>query len=359
MKLCDFDFDLPEALIATRPARPRRAARLLVVEGGAIADSTVGDLGRWLRAGDRLVLNDTRVIPARLTGRRVRADGPGARIEATLLEPQADGTWTALVKPLRKLREGEEIAFGAGLSAQLVAREAGQARLRFNLAGADFDAALEAAGAMPLPPYIAARRAADAQDREDYQTVWARRPGAVAAPTASLHFDAVVLADLAACGVTFSHVTLHVGAGTFLPVKVADITTHKMHAEWGEVSAEAAAEIAATRAAGGRIIPVGTTALRLIETAARATGEIAPWEGETDIFIYPGFTFRVTDALMTNFHLPRSTLMMLVSALMGADRVRAIYAHAIAERYRFFSYGDASLLIPGPKPDTAGACATG
>ena len=224
----------------------------------------------------------------------------------------------------------------------LEARGAGQARLRFNLAGADFDAALEAAGAMPLPPYIASRRAADARDREDYQTVWARRPGAVAAPTASLHFDDVVLADLAARGIAFSHVTLHVGAGTFLPVTVADVTTHRMHAEWGEVSAEAAAEIAATRAAGGRVIPVGTTALRLIETAARATGAVVPWRGETDIFIYPGFEFRATDALMTNFHLPKSTLMMLVSALMGRERVMAIYAHAIAARYRFFSYGDAS-----------------
>ena len=358
MKLTDFDFDLPEALIATRPARPRRAARLLVAEGDAIADSTVADLGAWLRAGDRLVLNDTRVIPARLSGTRARAGGQGARIEVTLLEPQADGTWSALVKPLRKLREGEEVVFSGALSAMLVAREGGQARLRFNLAGADFDAALDAAGAMPLPPYIAARRAADAQDREDYQTVWARRPGAVAAPTASLHFDDVVLADLAARGVTFSHVTLHVGAGTFLPVKVEDVTTHRMHAEWGEVSAAAAAEIAATRAAGGRIIPVGTTALRLIETAARETGEVVPWQGETDIFIYPGFAFRVTDALMTNFHLPKSTLMMLVSALMGQARVRAIYAHAIAREYRFFSYGDASLLIPEPKPDRRDATAT-
>lgn len=358
MKLTDFDFDLPETLIATRPARPRRAARLLVAEGDAIADSTVADLGAWLRAGDRLVLNDTRVIPARLSGHRARAGGQGARIEVTLLEPQADGTWSALVKPLRKLREGEEVVFSDDLSARLEAREDGQARLRFNLSGADFDAALDAAGAMPLPPYIAARRPADARDREDYQTVWARRPGAVAAPTASLHFDEVVLADLAARGVRFSHVTLHVGAGTFLPVKVEDITTHKMHAEWGEVSEAAAAEIAATRAAGGRIIPVGTTALRLIETAARATGTIAPFRGETDIFIYPGFEFRVTDALMTNFHLPKSTLMMLVSALMGPARIRAIYAHAIAARYRFFSYGDASLLIPDPKTDRAGTGAT-
>ena len=353
MKLDDFDFDLPEDLIATRPARPRRAARLLVADGDTVTDSRVGDLGTWLRAGDRLVLNDTRVIPARLSGLRRRAGGAGARIGVTLLEPQADGTWSALVKPLRKLRDGEEIAFGAGLSAVLESRGAAQARLRFNLAGADFDAALDAAGAMPLPPYIANRRPADARDREDYQTVWARRPGAVAAPTASLHFDEVVLADLAARGVTMSHVTLHVGAGTFLPVKVDDVASHRMHAEWGEVSEAAAAEIADTRAAGGRVIPVGTTALRLIETAARETGVVVPWRGETDIFIYPGFAFRATDALMTNFHLPKSTLMMLVSALMGRERVMAIYAHAIAARYRFFSYGDASLLIPPHNPAIA------
>jgi S-adenosylmethionine:tRNA ribosyltransferase-isomerase len=358
MKLDDFDFDLPEELIATRPARPRRSARLLVAEGAAITDSTVADLGTWLRAGDRLVLNDTRVIPARLTGMRHRAGGAGARIEVTLLEPQADGSWSALVKPLRKLRDGEEIVFAAGLSAVLEGRGEGQARLRFNLAGEDFDAALNAAGAMPLPPYIAARRPADDRDREDYQTVWARRPGAVAAPTASLHFDEVVLADLAARGVMFTHVTLHVGAGTFLPVKVDDITTHKMHAEWGEVSAEAAVEIAATRAAGGRIIPVGTTALRLLETAARATGEVEAWQGETDIFIYPGFAFRATDALMTNFHLPKSTLMMLVGALMGQERIAAIYAHAVAARYRFFSYGDASLLIPPRRGGTGRTAAT-
>src|SRR6056297_882680 len=353
MKLTDFDFDLPQALIATRPARPRRSARLLVAQGTAIHDACVADLGQWLRPGDRLVLNDTKVIPARLSGRRYRHGAPGegdAKIEVTLLEPGADGTWSALIKPLRKVREGEDIVFSDALSAVLVAKDEGQGRLRFNLTGDDFDAALDAAGAMPLPPYIAAKRPADAQDREDYQTVWARNAGAVAAPTASLHFDEVVLDDLRERGVTFTEVTLHVGAGTFLPVKVEDVTTHKMHTEWGEVSAQAAAEIAETRAAGGRIIPVGTTALRLIESAARATGEVQPWQGETDIFIYPGFAFRATDALMTNFHLPKSTLMMLVSALMGRERVMAIYAHAIAARYRFFSYGDASLLIPPHNP---------
>lgn len=349
MKLSDFDFELPEALIATRPARPRTSARLLVADGGAITDARVSDLGDWLRAGDRLVLNDTKVIPARLSGHRHRLGVQGAtaaRIEVTLLDPRADGCWSALIKPLKKILVGEDVVFSPDLSARLEAKEDGQGRLRFNLAGEDFDAALAEAGAMPLPPYIAARRPADARDKTDYQTVWARHAGAVAAPTASLHFDQALLAELAEMGVTFSHVTLHVGAGTFLPVKVEDVTTHKMHAEWGEVSEQAAREIARTKATGGRVIPVGTTALRLIETAARATGKIAAWQGVTDIFIYPGFEFRVTDALMTNFHLPKSTLMMLVAALVGQDRLRQIYGHAVAENYRFFSYGDASLLIP-------------
>lgn len=357
MKLADFDFDLPESLIATRPARPRTSARLLVAEGGAITDAQVGDLGRWLRPGDRLVLNDTRVIPARLSGER-RREGPAgptrARIEVTLLDPAPEGGWRALIKPLKKLNPGEVVHFGAGLSATLAGKADGQGRLVFNLEGAAFDAALETTGAMPLPPYIAARRPADAQDRDDYQTVFSRRPGAVAAPTASLHFDRALLDRLAAQGVDFTHVTLHVGAGTFLPVKVDNVADHRMHGEWGEVSATAAAEIAATRAAGGRIIPVGTTALRLIETAAQG-GQIGPWVGETDIFIYPGFRFHVTDALMTNFHLPRSTLMMLVSALMGQQAIRRIYDHAIAGGYRFFSYGDASLLIPDAGSVTGGA----
>lgn len=348
MQLSDFDFDLPETLIATRPARPRSSAKLLVAEGDKIHDRVVTDLLDWLRPGDRLVLNDTRVIPARLSGTRHRISAQGeteARIEVTLLEPRADGCWSGLVKPLKKIKEGEEVVFSPKLSAALEAKEDGQGVLRFNLTGEDFDTALNAAGAMPLPPYIAAKRAADEQDHEDYQTVWAKNTGAVAAPTASLHFDDALLDALHTKGVTFTHVTLHVGAGTFLPVKVDDITTHKMHGEWGEVSDQAVAEIKATQKAGGRVIPVGTTALRLIETAAR-NGEIAPFKGVTDIFIYPGFTFHVADALMTNFHLPKSTLMMLVSALIGKDRIMDIYAHAIENQYRFFSYGDASLLIP-------------
>ncbi|MEP2717254.1 tRNA preQ1(34) S-adenosylmethionine ribosyltransferase-isomerase QueA [Pseudophaeobacter sp.] len=348
MKLSDFDFDLPEDLIATRPASPRSAARLLVATPSSLTDGGVTDLVGLLQPGDRLVLNDTKVIPARLSGLRHRDTAQGrmaAKIEVTLLDPKADGTWSALLKPLKKIKPGEEVVFSEALSAELVGVQEGQGLLRFNLSGDDFDAALNAAGAMPLPPYIAAKRAADDQDKEDYQTIWARHSGAVAAPTASLHFDDDLLAALTAKGVQFTHVTLHVGAGTFLPVKVEDVTSHKMHAEWGRVSAEAAAEIAATKAAGGRIIPVGTTALRLIESAARS-GQVEPWEGETDIFIYPGFTFHAADALMTNFHLPKSTLLMLISALMGQERVREIYDHAVKNRYRFFSYGDGSLLLP-------------
>ncbi len=249
-------------------------------------------------------------------------------------------------KPLRKNREGEEIVFAAGLKGRLLSKQGGQGLVQFDLEGDDFDAALEAAGNMPLPPYIAAKRAADEKDKTDYQTVWAEHSGAVAAPTASLHFDEALLATLKAKGVAFTHVTLHVGAGTFLPVKVENVKEHKMHAEWGRVTETAAAEIAATKAAGGRVIPVGTTALRLIESAARNGGAIQPWEGNTDIFIYPGFVFNVADALMTNFHLPKSTLMMLVSALLGQEEIRKVYDHAVQEGYRFFSYGDGSLLLP-------------
>ena len=348
MKLSEFDFDLPEGLIATRPAVPRTSAKLLLAQGDDIQDKHVSDLVDILQSGDRLVLNDTRVIPARLSGQRHRdtAEGPrAAHIEVTLLEPQADGTWAGLVKPLKKVKDGETIVFSADLSAELVSRADGQARLRFNLTGDDFDAALAEAGAMPLPPYIAALRAPDEQDKTDYQTVWAKNTGAVAAPTASLHFDQELLAQLAAKGVQFTYVTLHVGAGTFLPVKVDDISDHKMHSEWGRVTEAAAAEINATKAVGGRIIPVGTTALRLIESAGRS-GTIEAWEGGTDIFITPGFEFQVADGLMTNFHLPKSTLMMLVSAIMGIEPIRNIYRHAVENEYRFFSYGDASLLLP-------------
>ena len=343
MKLSDFDFDLPEALIATRPAVPRTSARLLVAQGPTITDRHVSDLIDIFRPGDRLILNNTRVIPARLFGQRRRSEAV-AKVEITLLEPLATG-WRALAKPLRKVAMGEVIVFSDQLSARVMAKSETDLHLEFNLTGDDFDTALAETGLMPLPPYIAAKRAADAQDKTDYQTVFARHAGAVAAPTASLHFDQALLAALAAKGVDFTEVTLHVGAGTFLPVKVEDVTTHKMHAEWGQVTPAAADQINATRAAGGRIIPVGTTALRLIESAS-ASGRAEPWSGPTDIFIYPGYQFRVTDALMTNFHLPKSTLLMLVAALMGKPVMDGIYAHAIARNYRFFSYGDASLLMP-------------
>jgi S-adenosylmethionine:tRNA ribosyltransferase-isomerase len=341
MKLADFDYDLPEGLIATRPVRPRSAARLLVVEPERLRDLRVFDLPSLLGPGDRLVLNNTRVIPARLHGHRRRGEAV-AQVEVTLMEPAAKGGWRAMARPLRKVLAGEVLRFAGGLEASVAEMTADDLRLVFNLEGPAFDAALDAAGTMPLPPYIAGKRKADAQDRADYQTVFAREKGAVAAPTASLHFDEPLLEALRQKGVAFTEVTLHVGAGTFLPVKVEDVTTHRMHAEWGEVTPAAAAEIAATKAAGGRVIAVGTTALRLLETA----GPGRAWRGHTDIFITPGFRFRVADGLMTNFHLPKSTLLMLVAALMGRERIMAAYAHAVRQGYRFFSYGDASLLLP-------------
>lgn len=348
MKLDDFDYHLPEALIATRPARPRTAAKLLVCEGEALRDLHVSDLPGVLRPGDRLVLNNTKVIPARLTGRRLRESAQGlveAKVEITLMEPQPDGAWRAMAKPLRKLKEGEEILFGTALKARVLAKSEDDVTLVFDAEGDALQAALEQVGTMPLPPYIAAKRAPDALDNDDYQTAFARVSGAVAAPTASLHFTPALLEELRALGVSFTEVTLHVGAGTFLPVKVENIETHRMHAEWGEVTQQAADEVNATRAAGGRIIAVGTTALRLIESAADDAG-LQPWTGETDIFIRPGFQFRVADGLMTNFHLPKSTLLMLVSALMGKAQIDRVYAHAVENGYRFFSYGDSSLLLP-------------
>jgi len=354
MKLSEFDFDLPDDLIAVRPARPRTSAKLLVAQGANTHDMTVADLTQVLRAGDRLVLNDTKVIPARLFGTRTRETNSGdgiAKIEVTLLEPQADGTWGALVKPLRKVKEGEEIVFSTELRATFVGRKDTTGFLKFNLSGDDFDAALNAAGAMPLPPYIAAKRPADEQDRSDYQTIWAENSGAVAAPTASLHFEQWLLDELAAIGVSLTYVTLHVGAGTFLPVKVDDTDTHKMHAEIGEISPEVAASLNAVRANGGRIIAVGTTSLRLLESATDQAGVIQPYHDATDIFITPGYQFRAVDMLMTNFHLPRSTLFMLVSAFCGLETMQAAYNHAISSSYRFYSYGDASLLWRADLPD--------
>lgn len=349
MKLSDFDFDLPDGLIATRPASPRTAARLLVADGPDLSDRHIHDLPTILRPGDRLVLNDTKVIPARLFGERIRHSDQGetrAKIECTLLSEQDSGDWQVLAKPAKRMKPGEEIDFGAGLRATLIAKEDSAAILRFNQKDAGFQTALESIGNMPLPPYIAALRPVDSRDRLDYQSVFAARPGAVAAPTASLHFDQRLLDDLTARGVQFSSVTLHVGAGTFLPVKTDDLSQHKMHSEWGEVSEQAAAEINETSRQGHRVIPVGTTAMRLIESAALQGNGVQAFEGETDIFIRPGSRINVTSGLLTNFHLPRSTLLMLVSALMGKAQIDTIYRHAIAQRYRFFSYGDASLLLP-------------
>jgi S-adenosylmethionine:tRNA ribosyltransferase-isomerase len=349
VKLSDFDFNLPEELIATRPVYPRSSSRLLVATQDQIDDQNVTDLVGLLKPGDRLVLNNTKVIPARLSGERIRTSDQGetrAKIELTLLSPTPDGHWRALAKPGKRLKIGERVEIGAGFWADVIDKPDGEVLLAFNLAGQAFDQALAQYGQMPLPPYIASLRPVDARDNQDYQTVFAKITGAVAAPTASLHFDHDLLERLRAKGVKFTDVTLHVGAGTFLPVKTDDLTDHKMHSEWGEVTAAAAAELNASKAAGGRIIPVGTTALRLIESAADSAGLVQPFMRETDIFIKPGYQFRVTDGLMTNFHLPKSTLLMLVSALMGQARIHEIYAHAIAQNYRFFSYGDSSLLLP-------------
>lgn len=348
LNLSDFDFDLPEKLIALRPAVPRSASRMLVSAQGEISDSKVADLGSWLREGDLLVFNNTKVIPSRLAGTRTRETTKGSgvsKIEATMIQRMSGDTWRALAKPLKRLAVGDVVVFG-DIYAEVMEKSDGQVELKFSATGEALDESFRRLGQMPLPPYIASKRAADAQDMDDYQTVFAKEIGAVAAPTASLHFDEALLQGLASAGVNSTEVTLHVGAGTFLPVKTDVISEHKMHSEWGAVSEQAAADIAKTLEQGGRVIPVGTTALRIIETAASAQGEIAAWSGDTEIFITPGYEFKVTSALMTNFHLPKSTLLMLVAALVGMDKAREIYGHAISEKYRFFSYGDSSLLIP-------------
>ena len=348
MHLSDFDFELPNNLIALRPAVPRSSSRMLVATKGTIQDSQFMDLTKFLRKGDRLVVNDTKVIPARLTGQRIRQSDNGetsANIGVNLLSINENGYWLALAKPSRRVNIGEVIRFGDEFQAIVIDKSSKGLLLNFNCQGFDFDKQLQSIGAMPLPPYIAAKRPADTQDNEDYQTIFAQKSGSVAAPTASLHFDESLMVKLSELGVTQSRVTLHVGAGTFLPVKVDNISDHQMHSEWGEVNGLAAKEIAQTKIDGGRVIPVGTTALRLIETAARK-GSIKAWSGNTDIFIRPGFSFNVADGLITNFHLPKSTLLMLTSALMGTDQIKNIYSHAIKNEYRFFSYGDGSLLLP-------------
>ncbi|AGH50238.1 S-adenosylmethionine:tRNA ribosyltransferase-isomerase [Sphingomonas sp. MM-1] len=341
MRVDLFDFDLPAERIALRPASPRDSARMLVVDAAGMADRIVRDLGDILRPGDILVFNDTRVIPAQLEGRRGEA-----RIGATLHKREGPRAWRAFVRNAKRLRDGDRVEFGAGVAAIAASRgDDGSILLEFE-GDEPVELLLERAGRMPLPPYIAGKRPADERDRDDYQTMFAAEPGAVAAPTAALHFTPGLIASLAARGVDHVTLTLHVGAGTFLPVKAEDTDDHRMHAEYGRIDAATADRLNAARAAGGRVIAVGTTSLRLIESAAGEDGIIRPFDGDTAIFITPGYRFRGIDGLMTNFHLPKSTLFMLVSALIGRERMQAAYAHAIAEGYRFYSYGDASLLIP-------------
>ena len=348
-----FDFDLPPERIALRPASPRDSARMLVVENGALRDQIIADLPHWLKDGDQLVVNDTKVIAAQLKGRRIgRETEP--KIEATLIKRLDGSRWQALVKPAKKLTAGDRIRFGnegkvcllGHLDAEVEAKGTeGEVTLSFSFHGPTLDQAIADLGSPPLPPYIASKRTPDDQDLADYQTMFAANEGAVAAPTAGLHFTPALEQALSARGVGINRITLHVGAGTFLPVKVDDTDGHKMHAEWGTISAETAERLNAARKNGGRIIAVGTTSLRLLESAASEDGTIQPFTAETSIFITPGYRFRAVDILMTNFHLPKSTLFMLVSAFAGLDTMKQAYAHAIANGYRFYSYGDACLLF--------------
>lgn len=345
MKVDLFDFDLPPERIALRPARPRDSARMLVVRGAEspFDDRSVRDLPDLLNPGDVLVFNDTRVIPAQLEGRR--KDGE-ARIGATLHKRIDLRRWQAFIRNAKRVKLGDQLLFGGGVTALAEARHVdGSITLHFE-GDEPVEILLDRAGTMPLPPYIASKRGVDAQDLEDYQTMFAAEKGAVAAPTASLHFTQRLVDAIAARGIGRAMLTLHVGAGTFLPVKAEDTDNHQMHAEFGRISEATARQLNEARAAGGRIIAVGTTSLRLLESAAADDGMVLPFAGDTAIFITPGYRFRVVDGLMTNFHLPKSTLMMLVSALMGRDRMMAAYAHAIAGGYRFYSYGDSSLLLP-------------
>ena len=349
MRVDAFDFHLPPEKIALRPAEPREAARLLVVHPDAtVQDATIADLPRFLRPGDAVVVNDTKVIPARLDGTRTRPQGTTVTIEANLVKRLSEARWVALCRPAKRLAPGDEVIFRKGeatLSAQVLAKaDSGEVEFAFALSGPELDGAIDTVGHMPLPPYIAARRPEDEQDRTDYQPIFARNEGSIAAPTASLHFTPALMAQVKAAGVSVHTVTLHVGLGTFLPVKAEDTADHRMHAEWGEVSPETAEALTAVKAKGGRILAVGSTATRLLESAA-AGGTIAPFRGDTDIFITPGYAFRAVDLMMTNFHLPKSTLVMLVAAFVGHEAQKRAYAHAIETGYRFYSYGDASLLF--------------
>jgi S-adenosylmethionine:tRNA ribosyltransferase-isomerase len=341
LRLEHFDFDLPPALIAAHPCEPRDAARLLLIPAsGKLEDRRVADLPQLLRPGDLLVANDTRVIPARLTGRRGLA-----RVAVTLAHDEGGGCWRAFAKGARRLSPGDHIVFAEDFAAVVAAKHpAGDLTLRFGCEGEALRAALERHGAMPLPPYIRRPQGGDPRDRRDYQTIFACREGAVAAPTAGLHFTPRLLAALAGHGIGLVKLTLHVGPGTFLPVRAADPRRHRMHGEWGVLSEECAAAIAAAKRRGGRIVAIGTTSLRLLESAATDTGEVEPFVGETRLYILPGYRFRTIDLLLTNFHLPRSTLLMLVAGIAGLDRIKAAYAHAVAQGYRFYSYGDACLI---------------
>jgi S-adenosylmethionine:tRNA ribosyltransferase-isomerase len=357
VRVDEFDYHLPEELIALRPASPRDAARLLVVDPGAtpaFADRTMLDLPGLLQPGDALVLNDTEVIPAELRGSRKR-DGATAQVSVNLIERLGAERWLALARPAKRLKQGDRIVFGeqgnvcllGGLAATVEAcGEEGEVTLRFELSGPALDEAVASLGAMPLPPYIASRRPADDRDRSDYQTLFAREEGAVAAPTAGLHFTERLMQALQARGVSRHFVTLHVGAGTFLPVRAADTAQHVMHVERGYITPDTAAALNDVKARGGKIVAVGTTALRLLESACDAGGRLAPFNGQTSLFITPGYRFRFVDRLLTNFHLPRSTLFMLVCSFSGLDLMRRAYAHAVEARYRFYSYGDACLLDP-------------
>ena len=358
MRVDLFDFDLPDRLIALRPAEPRESARLLVVRTGAereFDDRTIADFPSYLRANDVLVLNDTKVIPARLYGHRYRGES-AAHVEVLLLRQLGHGCWRALARPAKRLAVGDRIIFGEqseGIACELgrlMARVQnkgpdGEIELAFDFHGPLLDEAIERFGHIPLPPYIASRRSDDARDRTDYQTIYAREPGSVAAPTAGLHMTSGLLDAVLARGASIAMLTLHVGPGTFLPVKAEDTADHRLQAEWGSIDVEAANLINTARERGGRIFAVGSTSLRLLESAAREDGSIEPHAGETDIFIAPGYPFRAVDVLLTNFHLPRSTLFMLVCAFAGMETMRRVYAHAVACRYRFYSYGDASLLF--------------
>ncbi len=349
MLIDEFDFDLPEDLIALHPVTPRDSAKMLIVKGKNLQDKIVADLPSILKKGDVLVVNNTKVIPAQLKGERIRGENK-AKISFNLHKRNNKNCWTAFARPAKRLKIDDIIVFSQNGELELSAkvtriREGGQIDLHFNIGGARLDEAIKSFGAMPLPPYIGLKREIEERDKQDYQTIYAKYDGAVAAPTAGLHFTLELLKNLEDKGINIETLTLHVGAGTFLPVKVKNIKNHKMHAEWGEIDAKTVERILHAKKRGGRVVAIGTTSLRLLEAACQKSGELEEFCGETDIFITPGFKFKIVDILMTNFHLPRSTLLMLVSAFAGLENIRAAYNHAIKQNYRFYSYGDASLLF--------------